>query len=411
SGTTPTAITGPVQLPVRISAGGQNSQANVYVWVAPRLKMTPPTGAALTGKIGAAWPAASVTASEGSGPYQYLVTSGVLPSGLTLNPGTGAITGRPDLNTVGSYLIAVTAIDSATPPVSGTATFTLTVGGGLKMTGPSASLSAVALTANTSLTTVTATGGVGSYTYAISSVPSLTNAQLTINPATGVVGVTSTTPAGNYVITVSAQDSTSGTPLVGAFVFTLNVQLKLTGPATAVAVPSLTANASAATVTAAGGIGSYTYGISSVPSLTNAQLTINPATGVIGVTSTTPAGNYVITVSAQDSTPGTPLLGSYSFTLNVTLNMAVTGNGGTISEGSGGGVVAVTATGGSGPYTYAMTSPSSLPANWAFDALTGQITISAGAAHTITPVTVVATDSTSGTALTGTINFNVTVGP
>jgi uncharacterized protein (TIGR03437 family) len=308
-------ITAPVQLPVVITTGAGHSQSNVSIWIAPRLNVTGPSGSGLTGKVGAAWSSSNnaVTAIEGTGPYQYMITSGVLPSGLAMTG--GVISGTPALNTAGSYVLTVTAIDSATPPVTGTVSFTLVVGGGLA----------------------------------------------------------------------------------------------LNGPGSAVTVPALTANTNIAQVIASGGSGAITYGISATPSLPTG-MTINPATGQIGVTASTPAGNYVVTVTASDSTTPTPLTGAFTFTVNVKLKMSVAGNGSTISAASGG-VVTVTAASGTGSYTYAMTSPSSVPTGWTFDPAAGTITIGATAGAATTSVTVTATDTTAGTPLTGTINFNITVGP
>ena len=53
----------------------------------------------------------AVTATEGTSPYRYAVTSGLLPSGLSLNVNTGAITGTPAANTPGSYTLTVTGTD------------------------------------------------------------------------------------------------------------------------------------------------------------------------------------------------------------------------------------------------------------------------------------------------------------
>src|SRR4029079_9343625 len=75
-------LTAPVQLPVVVTARGRASQAGVTMWVAPRLKVTGPAATALRGVVGTAWAAkgSAVTATGGSGPYQYAVTSGSLPS-------------------------------------------------------------------------------------------------------------------------------------------------------------------------------------------------------------------------------------------------------------------------------------------------------------------------------------------
>jgi len=120
-------LTVPVQLPVVVTARGRASQAGVTMWVAPRLKVAGPAATALRGTVGTVWSAkgSAVTATGGSGPYQYAVTSGSLPSGLTLDASTEAIAGTPAV--AGTFAITVTATDSAAIPLTGSATFVLTI--------------------------------------------------------------------------------------------------------------------------------------------------------------------------------------------------------------------------------------------------------------------------------------------
>jgi uncharacterized protein (TIGR03437 family) len=133
-------LTVPVQLPVLVTARGRASQAGVTVWVAPRLKVTGPAAAGSHGTVGTAWSAKGnvVIATEGAGPYQYAVTGGSLPGGLALDANTGVISGTPAASAAGSYVVTVTATDSATIPLTGAVTFTVVVDGGLI---PSASVS------------------------------------------------------------------------------------------------------------------------------------------------------------------------------------------------------------------------------------------------------------------------------
>ncbi|MCB1228158.1 MAG: putative Ig domain-containing protein, partial [Verrucomicrobiales bacterium] len=51
---------------------------------------------------------ASVSASGGTAPYTFAVTSGALPAGLSLNGSTGAITGTPTSTTAANFTISVT---------------------------------------------------------------------------------------------------------------------------------------------------------------------------------------------------------------------------------------------------------------------------------------------------------------
>src|SRR4051794_27858648 len=57
----------------------------------------------------------------------YPITSGVLPSGLSLST-VGVISGTPAPGTIGNYPITVTATDTSTPPITGTVNFTVTIG-------------------------------------------------------------------------------------------------------------------------------------------------------------------------------------------------------------------------------------------------------------------------------------------
>jgi hypothetical protein len=83
--------------------------------------------------VGVSWSGTGnvVAATEGTQPFQYAVTSGALPAGLTLDASSGAISGTPAAAAKGYYPITVTATDSAAIPLTGAVTFTLAVDGGL----------------------------------------------------------------------------------------------------------------------------------------------------------------------------------------------------------------------------------------------------------------------------------------
>ena len=69
--------------------------------------------------------AASLTASGGTSPYLWSITSGQLPPGLSLSANSGTISGTP--NSSGTYQIGITASDLSTPAQSATATLSIGV--------------------------------------------------------------------------------------------------------------------------------------------------------------------------------------------------------------------------------------------------------------------------------------------
>jgi uncharacterized protein (TIGR03437 family) len=310
SGGTAHAITAPVQVPVVVTADGVASQAGVTMWVAPRLKVTAPT--VITGTVGTAWttPNNLVVATQGSGTYRYAVTSGLLPTGLSLNAATGAITGTPAANTNGTYVVTVTATDYATIPVSGTVTFTLTIGQGLyvTLTGAPPFATGISGTVYNNLTQIAGTGGIAPYQYTITA----GGTGITIDKDTGYVSIDATALAGTYHMTVTVTDSTPGSPLTGTIHFDISLALKVTFTGAPLTATKLTATPTLTTVTAAGGTAGYTYAI--VPAVTGFSI----SGGVVSIADTVDQGTYSITVVATDSTAGTALTGSVTF--NVTLN-------------------------------------------------------------------------------------------
>ena len=68
---------------------------------------------------------ATLTANGGTPSYTWSLASGSLPSGLTLNPTTGAISGTP--SATGSFNFTAQVSDSSTPPVTTTKSLSITV--------------------------------------------------------------------------------------------------------------------------------------------------------------------------------------------------------------------------------------------------------------------------------------------
>jgi hypothetical protein len=319
AGTTISSITAPVQLPVVVSSHGVNSQASVSMWVQPSLKLTGPTVLSpITGTVGVALSGGNltigVTSGEGTSPFTYKLTSGVLPAGVVLNATTGVISGTPAANSAGTYMVTVTATDSANIQVKGTLAFALEIAGGLftTQTGTSPFNSLTFGTGNANITRVTATSGVFPYTYAITTPASLPLG-LTVNPSTGVVATTNLTPAGTYHVTVTATDSTAGTPLTGTITFDIVISLNLAHGA--LTNGDHTTTAAITTMTATGNNGAITWSLVSPPT----GVTIDSSTGIISAN--TAASTPTVTVLATDTGTATGstsvALGQQSFTITI----------------------------------------------------------------------------------------------
>ena len=76
------------------------------------------------GTVGAAY-SATLAATGGTGPYNWSMASGSLPSGLTLNLATGVISGTPTAAATSNFTVQVT--DSATPAVTTSKALSITV--------------------------------------------------------------------------------------------------------------------------------------------------------------------------------------------------------------------------------------------------------------------------------------------
>ena len=123
SGTPTTANTFNFTARVTDNLAASDTRAFVITITQPPLKFI--TTTLLSAKEGVNY-SASIGVSGGTSPYTLSVTSGNLPSGLTLSP-NGYISGIPAKGTAGSYSFVVKAEDNSTPPLTGTNNFSITV--------------------------------------------------------------------------------------------------------------------------------------------------------------------------------------------------------------------------------------------------------------------------------------------
>jgi len=236
-------------------------------------------------------------AAGGVTPYNWTVISGGLPSGLSLAPASGAISGIPTLT--GTYVFTVQVSDAETPPVTANAPLSITVNSTL--TTLSIMTTSLPLgTQNSSYNAMlAATGGVTPYTWSVSS--GVLPGGLNLNSSTGAI---TGTPTGAGVSSFTVQVSDAENPAA-----TASKQLSIAiDPAvplsiTTTSLPSGTAGAQySAPITAIGGVYPYTWSISngSLPS----GLSLKSSTGVI---TGTPTGlgtsNFTVQVTDAETPP------------------------------------------------------------------------------------------------------------
>ncbi len=128
--------------------------------------------------------------SGGSGTYQWSITSGVLPPGLTLDPKTGTISGTPDSGApLGDQNFTLTIADARDTSITTSEPETIRVEAPLEVGSPE--ISVVAGNSVSQDLSSNVTGGLAPYTFSMTPVDGLT-----IDPNTGVISGLPDAPCG-----------------------------------------------------------------------------------------------------------------------------------------------------------------------------------------------------------------------
>jgi hypothetical protein len=293
------------------------------------------------------------TVTGGTGPYTWTLASGALPSGLLLNPSTGAITGTPTATGPFSFTLLVTdvlsgsAIQAETVGVVAASSITSTAFGDGEV--------GVAYSA-----TPTLSGGTGPYVWTVTNGALPTG--LTINSTTGAV-TGQPSAGGTFPFTLVATDALGGTssqPESVEIAGAPSLDLSTLGNGEVGAAYS-------ATPTVTGGTGPYAWVVTngSLP----AGLTIDAASGAItGMPTTAGPESFTVTATDGDNQPAsagtTVLINADPSISTASLPDAQVGTAYNQS---------VAGVDGTNPYIWSV-STGTLPAGLTIDAATGAIT-------------------------------------
>ncbi|WP_199140791.1 MBG domain-containing protein [Pedobacter sp. ASV12] len=332
-------------------SGGPFSGTRSYTVVAapPVTAVTPTTLSA--GTVGNAY-SQTVSASGGIAPYNYAITAGSLPAGITLNNSTGVLSGTPTAGGIFNFTLTATGSSTGTgSPHSGSRAYTLAIN------APTIVVNPVTLpTPNIGVAysqTLTSTGGTSPRSFAVTA--GFLPTGITLNGATGILSGTPTA-GGTFNFTITATDASTGNgPYTGsrAYTFTIGAPTVVVNPAT---LPNAAiASAYSQTITANGGTLPYSFAVSagSLP----AGVTLNGATGVLSGTPTA-GGTFNFTITATDASGGAgPYTSPKAYSLVVAAPSIALAPaslpGGTVASAYS---QTLTSNGGTSPYTYSVTS-------------------------------------------------------
>jgi choice-of-anchor A domain-containing protein len=302
-------------------------------------------GSVSAGEVGVSFNSGAMTVSGGTAPYSYSVV-GTLPTGLTLNTTTGAVTGTP--TAAGSFSVQVKDAMGATS--TGCA---ITISTVLTVSCGSVTAGEVGVSFNSGAMTVS--GGTAPYTFSIvGTLP----VGLTLNTSTGAVTGTPTA-SGSFKVQVKDALGTTSTGCA------ITISAVLTVSCGSVSAGEVGVSFNSGAMTVSGGTAPYSY---SIVGTLPGGLTLNTTTGAVTGTPTA-AGSFSVQVKDALGVTGT------SCNCAITINAVLTVSCGSITAGEVGvsfNSGAMTVSGGTAPYTFSIVG--TLPAGLTLNKTTGAVT-------------------------------------
>jgi Putative Ig domain len=382
---TPTTTENAEAVTLQVSDSGtprQSSSQTLRLTISPAtLRLA--TSSLPSGQVSIAY-SATLAASGGTPPYQWSVSSGALPPGLTLAAATGVISGTP-ATAENAVAVTLQVSDSGTPHQSTSHSLGVTISP-MMLRVATTSLPSGQVSAAYSAT-LAASGGTPPFRWSVSS--GALPPGLTLAAATGVISGTPTTA--EDVKTVTIQVSDAWTPRQSS---SQSLSVAISPPTLLITTTSLPSGqvgtAYNATLAASGGTPPYQWSVSS--GALPPGLTLAAATGVISGTPTRTEIAEAVTVQVSDA--GTPRQSSSHLlsamispaTLRVTTTSLPSGQVGSAYTAT------LAASGGTPPYQWSVWG-GALPPGLTLAAATGVISGSPTMAENAEAVTLQVSDS------------------
>ena len=345
---------------------------------------------------------ATILVSGGSALYSWSIVAGSLPTGLTLNSATGQITGTP--NQSGTFPFTAQVKDS----LNATATTNLSI-----------AISPSALAVMTSslpngvvgvaypATNLTASGGTPPYAWSVTTAATTFPPGLTLGSTGQVTGTP--TAAATFNFTVQVTDSVNSTATTN-----LRILINAAPPliVTATALPNGTAGAAypSTNLQASGGVPPYAWSVTTAATTFPPGLTLSSTGQITGTPTAAATYNFTVQVKDSQNTTATANLsilvnpGPTLLTITTTSSQLPTGTVSTAYPATN-----LTASGGTPPYAWSVTTAATTFPPGLILSGAGQITGTAAAAATYN-FTVQVKDSLNATASASlSITINQTV--
>lgn len=291
---TPTSV-GPSNFTIGVIDAAQAATSRVFILTIDAPLTITTNGVLPGGSAGSAY-SQTLAGSGGTPPYTWSVSSGTLPSGLSLNASTGVLSGS--LSATGTFTFTVQVADSNHATAS--RQFAIMIAPSAQPLSITTGATLPGGAAGSSYSqTLAATGGTPPYTWAVTA--GALPASISLDAASGTVSGTPTA-AGSFNFTVQVTDVAKNNASK-AFSLAITSNSPTLSITTVTPLPGATQGAAySQSLTASGGKPPYTWSITTGALPTG--LTLNGSSGVISGTPTT-TGAFAFSVHVSDSASAT----------------------------------------------------------------------------------------------------------